>query len=113
MLKSKFEKKYILKFSHCEAQLLRVLKNCLLPSLNSSCHMKLYHFNAGLYLGTSLLARANLNGFAIIHWQKPSFCEFELYSVQKVVERTLLGRKVLLVSLGSPVIKGKFAQKST
>ena len=40
-----------LKFSHCEAQLLRVLKNRLLPSLNSSCHMKLYHFNAGLYLG--------------------------------------------------------------
>ena len=44
---------------------------------------------------------------------KESFCEFELYSVQKAVERTLLGRKVLLVSLGSPVIKGKFAQKST
>ena len=64
---------FILKSSHCEAQLLRVLKNRLLPSLNLSCHMKLYHFNAGLYLvrtkvRTSLLAGANLNGFAIIHW---------------------------------------------
>ena len=104
---------FILKSSHCEAQLLRVLKNRLLPSLNSSCHMKLYHFNAGLYLGTSLFSKSEFEWLCHYSLAKAEFCEFELYSVQKAVERTLLGRKVLLVSLGSPVIKGKFAQKST